>query len=402
MTVPGVDTAGDGGLLGLALSPTYAEDGLVYAYLSTATDNRVVRLPARRHAEPGADRHPARERPTTAAGCCSAPTARCSSAPATPATRRWPATPTRWPARCCGSTSSVTPAGATPGLQPRPPRRDRAVPGASRRRGDPLRHRRRRPPARTSSTRSSTAATTAAPAARRPVTEVRAAEGGLGGCAVAGHRRCSSARWTASGCDVADARRRRAAVTGDPRTSSTDRTAGCAPSSSTPTAPCGSPRPTATASARPTADDDRVLRILPAEHGRHLAAVTPRSSGSHRGQEPFPGCAEPSVVPARDPSGPTRHDHCRQALLEHALDGRGVGLAAGGLHDRADQRADRLHLAAAHLLGDVGVARDRRVDGRDQLVGLPHDGQAARLDDLRRGRPRRRGRRRGPGGPAGR
>jgi glucose/arabinose dehydrogenase len=45
MTVPGIDTAGDGGLLGLALSPTYLEDGLLYAYVSTATDNRVVRFP---------------------------------------------------------------------------------------------------------------------------------------------------------------------------------------------------------------------------------------------------------------------------------------------------------------------------------------------------------------------
>jgi len=45
MTLPGVDTSGDGGLLGLALSPTYREDGLLYAYLSTATDNRVVRFP---------------------------------------------------------------------------------------------------------------------------------------------------------------------------------------------------------------------------------------------------------------------------------------------------------------------------------------------------------------------
>jgi glucose/arabinose dehydrogenase len=45
MTVPGVDGGGDGGLLGLALSPTYQEDGLLYAYLSTATDNRVVRFP---------------------------------------------------------------------------------------------------------------------------------------------------------------------------------------------------------------------------------------------------------------------------------------------------------------------------------------------------------------------
>ena len=45
MTVSGIDTAGDGGLLGLALSPTFDEDGLVYAYISTATDNRVVRFP---------------------------------------------------------------------------------------------------------------------------------------------------------------------------------------------------------------------------------------------------------------------------------------------------------------------------------------------------------------------
>jgi glucose/arabinose dehydrogenase len=45
MTVPGIDTSGDGGLLGLALSPTYLEDGLLYAYVSTATDNRVVRFP---------------------------------------------------------------------------------------------------------------------------------------------------------------------------------------------------------------------------------------------------------------------------------------------------------------------------------------------------------------------
>ncbi|MDP9427689.1 MAG: PQQ-dependent sugar dehydrogenase [Actinomycetota bacterium] len=45
MTVGGIDTAGDGGLLGLALSPTFVEDGLFYAYVSTATDNRVVRFP---------------------------------------------------------------------------------------------------------------------------------------------------------------------------------------------------------------------------------------------------------------------------------------------------------------------------------------------------------------------
>ncbi|MGY1915713.1 PQQ-dependent sugar dehydrogenase [Blastococcus sp. SYSU DS0973] len=45
MTVPGIDTTGDGGLLGLTLSPTFPEDGLLFAYVSTATDNRVVRFP---------------------------------------------------------------------------------------------------------------------------------------------------------------------------------------------------------------------------------------------------------------------------------------------------------------------------------------------------------------------
>jgi glucose/arabinose dehydrogenase len=40
--VPGVTSDGEGGLLGIAVSPTYAEDHLVYAYFSTATDNRIV------------------------------------------------------------------------------------------------------------------------------------------------------------------------------------------------------------------------------------------------------------------------------------------------------------------------------------------------------------------------
>jgi len=44
MTVPGVRPNGEGGLLGLAVSPSYAQDGLVYAYYSTAADNRVARF----------------------------------------------------------------------------------------------------------------------------------------------------------------------------------------------------------------------------------------------------------------------------------------------------------------------------------------------------------------------
>ena len=39
-----VDAGADGGLLGVALSPSYAQDRLIYLYLSTATDNRVMRI----------------------------------------------------------------------------------------------------------------------------------------------------------------------------------------------------------------------------------------------------------------------------------------------------------------------------------------------------------------------
>ncbi|WP_237742653.1 PQQ-dependent sugar dehydrogenase [Actinopolymorpha alba] len=42
--VAGVAHGGEGGLLGLALSPTYAQDHLLYAAITTRTDNRVVRM----------------------------------------------------------------------------------------------------------------------------------------------------------------------------------------------------------------------------------------------------------------------------------------------------------------------------------------------------------------------
>jgi glucose/arabinose dehydrogenase len=43
-TVPGVVPEGEGGLLGLALSPGFATDHRVYAYLTAASDNRIVRM----------------------------------------------------------------------------------------------------------------------------------------------------------------------------------------------------------------------------------------------------------------------------------------------------------------------------------------------------------------------
>lgn len=43
-TVSGVSAEGEGGLLGIALSPDYASDHMIYAYLTSASDNRVVRV----------------------------------------------------------------------------------------------------------------------------------------------------------------------------------------------------------------------------------------------------------------------------------------------------------------------------------------------------------------------
>ena len=53
----------------------------------------------------------------------------------------------------------------------------------------------------------------------------------------------------------------------------------------------------------------------------------------------------------------------RQAGDDQLADRLRVGLAAGGLHDRADQRTGGGDLALADLRGDVGVGRDRLVDG---------------------------------------
>jgi glucose/arabinose dehydrogenase len=43
-TVPGVVADGEGGLLGLAVSPLFIHDSFIYAYLTAAEDNRIIRF----------------------------------------------------------------------------------------------------------------------------------------------------------------------------------------------------------------------------------------------------------------------------------------------------------------------------------------------------------------------
>ncbi|MER6034636.1 PQQ-dependent sugar dehydrogenase [Streptomyces sp. NPDC001835] len=43
-TVSGVAPEGEGGLLGIALSPGFASDHMIYAYFTSASDNRIVRM----------------------------------------------------------------------------------------------------------------------------------------------------------------------------------------------------------------------------------------------------------------------------------------------------------------------------------------------------------------------
>jgi len=51
-TVPGVEAAGEGGLLGLAVAEDFGQTKLVYAYYTAAADNRIVRFELGRDAAP--------------------------------------------------------------------------------------------------------------------------------------------------------------------------------------------------------------------------------------------------------------------------------------------------------------------------------------------------------------
>ena len=46
-TIPGVEPGGEGGLLGIAVSPQFGQDSLLYLYFTAADDNRVVTVELR-------------------------------------------------------------------------------------------------------------------------------------------------------------------------------------------------------------------------------------------------------------------------------------------------------------------------------------------------------------------
>ena len=260
MTVPGVDTTGDGGLLGWP-SP-HLPPGRPALRLPVHGHRQPRRpVPAGRHPEPGADRDPARRdrqrrRPAVRRRRHAVRRHRGHRG-----TRRSPPTRTRWPARCSGST-------------PRPCRGRLAVYGRGHRDvtalcraggGDPANQPLYATDATTDGPDELDAITTGtdygSPAGRSPVAEVRAEEGGLGGCAA-----------TTGGVFLGamDGQRVRAltidgngVVTGDPE----EFLAGEYGRLRTVVLDARAPSRITTSNrdgvGTPTADDDRVLRIQP-------------------------------------------------------------------------------------------------------------------------------------------
>ena len=255
---------GEAGLLGVAVSPDFEQpsDGL-YFYATTAEDNRVVRAPYRRRQarRDRADPRPASRTAssTTAAGWCSAPTATSTSPPARPATAELAQDRGSLGGKILRITPDGDPAPGNPDPDSPvwtlgPPQR--AGPRLRRRRpavglGVRAGHLRRAQPDREGPQlrladgrgRAATDATSSNPQVAWSTDEASPSglafvDGRLWMAALRGER-----LWR---IDVNGARREQA-----DRLLRRRSTAGCAPSSSPPTATCGSPRPTATAAATP-------------------------------------------------------------------------------------------------------------------------------------------------------
>src|SRR3954447_26143034 len=73
-----------------------------------------------------------------------------------------------------------------------------------------------------------------------------------------------------------------------------------------------------------------------------------------------------------------------ELLADEPVDLAAVGAAAGLLHDRADERAHRLGVAALDALDDVRVVLDHLRDDAGELAVVLQRSQALAVDDLGR------------------
>src|SRR4051794_22149141 len=117
--------------------------------------------------------------------------------------------------------------------------------------------------------------------------------------------------------------------------------------------------------------------------------------------------AQGSRAPARRRYGATAREHCpahlagrarvsppgaasrdstsdAELLAQQAVDLGAVRTPLGLAHDRADEGADRLRVAPAHALGDLGVGVDDAGHDGGELVGVPHRAEPLALDQLLR------------------
>ena len=364
----------------LAVSPTYDEDRLVFAYVSTAQDNRVVRMTY----DGGGSAPPSRCSPasrtgssTTAAGCCSAADGTSTSPPARPARTSSPRTATRSAARSCGSPPTASPrratrrglAGVDDGAPQRPgPRLRRRGPAVGHRvRAEHLGRgstgsskgattagrssRGRRPRTRPTATRSCSGAPPRTPPPRAGLRRRRAVDGvAAAAAAVAGAGHATNGTiGQPQGFFVGDYGRLRTVVVAPDgnlwlTTSNRDGR--------------GDP------AARTTGSSG--CSIAPLTAGRTL--VAPTSSGARRGAARTPPWRTGrSITVGGDSSPAPRHPGTIGQLLDDQLaHAAGVGLPAHLLHHRADQRTGRGDLAVADLVRDVGVRLDGAVDRRGQ------------------------------------
>ena len=139
----------------------------------------------------------------------------------------------------------------------------------------------------------------------------------------------------------------------------------------------------------PTSRPRRSPGSVGARSSRPGAWASPSAASCRCGERYGPGMAGRYRRITGPVSAPPRRGVHGQpdALQQQLADAAGVGLPAGRLHDRTDDRADRAEVARPDLLGDVRLGGQRGVDGLEQRTVVGHDLQAARDDAPSSGSP---------------